>query len=164
MTDTNVGTRAGQERLKELGVVPVPEPDPLTKPYWAAAAREELRLMACAACSRFRHPPTERCPHCGSDAITWERLSGDGTVYSYIVDHRLMVPGFHEPYVVAQVNLAGVDDDTVRLVANVKGCDPAEVHVGMAVEVFFEERGDVRLPQFRPHPIQHPARQPKEPT
>lgn len=162
MTDTGVETRAGQERLKELGVVPVPEPDPLTEPYWAAAARSELRLMACGSCARFRHPPTERCPHCGSADVVWERLSGAGTVYSYIVDHRLMVPGFDEPYVVAQVNLYEVDDDTVRLVANVKGCDPSEVHVGMPVEVFFEERGDIRLPQFRPRPNQDPVRSTKE--
>jgi uncharacterized OB-fold protein len=162
MTETNVETRAGQERLKELGVVPIPESDALTEPYWAAAAREELRLMACAECGRFRHPPTESCGHCGSTAVTWKRLSGEGTVYSFIVDHRLMVPGFDEPYVVAQVNLVEIDDNTVRLVANIKGCEPSVVRVGMPVEVFFEERGDVRLPQFRPRSANHRDRPKKE--
>jgi uncharacterized OB-fold protein len=162
MTETNVETRAGQERLKELGVVPIPEPDALTEPYWAAAKREELRLLACADCRRFRHPPTEKCPYCGSSAVAWERLSGAGTVYSFIVDHRLLVPGFHEPYVVAQVNLAEIDDDTIRLVANIKGCDPSAVRVGMPVEVFFEERGDFRLPQFRPRSATNPDHPTKE--
>ena len=120
--------------------------------------------MACASCGRLRHPPSDACRACGSRDTTWERVSGHGTVYSFIVDHRLMVPGFHEPYVVAQVNLAEIDDDTIRLVANIKGCDPSTVRVGMPVEVFFEARGDVRLPQFRPRSTPDLDCQAKEPN
>lgn len=162
MVDTNVTTRAGQEHLKERGVVPVPEPDELTEPYWRAAAGGELRLMVCAACGRFRHPPAMRCRECGSTDARWERLSGDGTVYSFIIDHRLLVPGFDEPYVVAQINLVEVGDDTVRLVANIKGCDASDVYIGMPVEVFFEQRGTMHLPQFRPRPIRDVDRSTKE--
>jgi uncharacterized OB-fold protein len=150
MTDTDITTRAGQERLKERGVVPVPEPDELTEPYWQAAERSELRLMGCMNCRQLRHPPSETCPYCGSRETVWERVSGYGTVYSFIIDHRLMVPGFDEPYVVAQVNPSEAEHDTVRIVANIKGCDPSAVYIGMPVEVFFEQRGTVRLPQFRP--------------
>jgi uncharacterized OB-fold protein len=154
MTDTNVETRAGQERLKDAGVVPIPEPDELTAPYWQASARDELRLMTCASCGQLRHPPSVTCPHCGSQEASWERVSGNGTVYSFIIDHRLMVPGFDEPYVVAQVNPVEAEHDTVRIVANIKGCDPSDVYIGMPVEVFFEQRGTARLPQFRPRPDQ----------
>jgi uncharacterized OB-fold protein len=150
MSQTNVETRAGQERLKQMGVVPIPEPDELTEPYWRAAARGELHLMACARCGQLRHPPSATCPHCGSTDATWQRVSGNAIVYSFIVDHRLMVPGFDEPYVVAQVNPVEADHDTVRIVANIKGCEPSDVYIGMPVEVFFEQRGAMCLPQFRP--------------
>jgi uncharacterized OB-fold protein len=150
MVETSVETRAGQERLKEMGVVPIPEPDELTEPYWQATARGELRLMACARCGQLRHPPSPTCPHCGSADTTWQRVSGNGIVYSFIVDHRLMVPGFDEPYVVAQVNPVEAEHDTVRIVANIKGCALSDVYIGMPVEVFFEQRGPMRLPQFRP--------------
>lgn len=149
MADSAVSTRAGQERLKAAGVVPVPDSDGLTDPYWQAAARGELRLLACGSCGRLRHPPSERCPKCGSAEMRWQSVSGDGTVYSFIVDHRLMVPGFDEPYVVAQINPVEAEDDTLRIVANVKECEPEDVYIGMPVEVFFEQRGGVYIPQFR---------------
>jgi uncharacterized OB-fold protein len=150
MTDTDVNTRAGQERLKELGILPVPEPDERTREYWEAAARGELRIARCDSCGTFRHPPTPSCRACGSEAMAWTAVSGTGTVYSFIVDHRLMVPGFDEPYVVAQVNPDDAPPDTVRVVANIKDCAPGDVYIGMPVEVFFEQRGTATLPQFRP--------------
>jgi uncharacterized OB-fold protein len=71
-------------------------------------------------------------------------------VYSFIIDRRLMVPGFDEPYILATVIPDEAPSDTLRIVANIKECDIAAVYIGMPVEVFFEERGGVTLPQFRP--------------
>jgi uncharacterized OB-fold protein len=147
----NIQTREGQEQLRRKGVRPVPLPDALTAPFWEAARRHELRIQHCMACSTYMHPPMEECKKCGSGNIEWALLSGKATVYSFIVDHRLMVPGFDEPYVVAQVNPIETDDDAVRITANIKECDIDEVSVGMQVEVFFEVvKEDVTLPQFRP--------------
>ena len=149
----NIQTREGQEQLKRQGVRPVPLPDALTWPYWEAAKRRELRIQRCTACRKHMHPPMEECRKCGSSDIEWVLLSGKGTVYSFIVDHRLMVPGFDEPYVVAQVNPIEADDDVVRITANIKECGIDEVSIGMQVEVFFEVlTEDVTLPQFRPAP------------
>jgi uncharacterized OB-fold protein len=61
-----------------------------------------------------------------------------------------MMPGFHEPYVVAQVV---PDEDVslrVKLIANIIGCLPSDVFIGMQVEVCFETVNGVVLPQFRP--------------
>jgi uncharacterized OB-fold protein len=38
------------------------------------------------------------------------------------------------------------------MMTNVIGCNVDEVRVGMDVEVVFERRGDVALPQFSPSP------------
>ena len=83
--------------------------------------------------------------------MRWTQLSGRGTVYTFVIDRRLMVPGFDAPYVVAQIRPEETDDDVVRITANIKECDLHDVHIGMAVEVFFEDvTEDVTLPQFRP--------------
>jgi uncharacterized OB-fold protein len=147
----NIQTREGQERLRELGIRPVPRPDEVSAPFWEAARRHELQLQRCARCREYVHPPEAACPHCASAELGWERVSGRGLVYSFIVDHRLMVPGFDEPYVVAQVTPREAGSDVVRLTANIRGCDIHDVYIGMPVEVFFEDVGDgVTLPQFRP--------------
>lgn len=152
-TEPNIQTRLGQERLKERGVRPRPAPDDLTRPYWAAAKRQELRVMRCTACGRYRHPPTSDCPSCASNAAEWALLSGQGEIYSFIVDYRLMVPGFDEPYVVAQVVPIEAQDDTVRITTNIRDCPTDEVSIGMPVQVTFEPLDDdITLPQFMPRP------------
>lgn len=152
MSETiNTQTREGQEQLKALGIKPIPAPDDLTRPYWDAARKHELHLRKCLDCSKMQHPPREACPYCGSTAHEWVPVSGDGVVYTFIIDHRLMVPGFSEPYVVAQINPVEAQDDTVRIVANVIGCPIESVSIGMPVEVVYEDVSDaVTLPQFRP--------------
>jgi uncharacterized OB-fold protein len=147
----NVQTKEGQKQLRELGIRPIPQPDEVTSPYWEAARRHELSIQRCRACGTYQHPPGTACRQCQGTDLEWTRLSGRGTVYTFIIDHRLMVPGFNEPYVVAQITPEETDDNMVRLTANITGCDIHDVYIGMPVEVFFEDvTDDVSLPQFRP--------------
>jgi uncharacterized OB-fold protein len=150
----SVHTRAGQEQLRERGIRPVPCPDDLTRPYWEGAAAHRLRIMRCLPCGELRHPPAPECPACGADRpgrSEWTDVGGRGTVYSYIVDYRLLMPGFDEPYVIVQVVPAEAARDTVRITANLLDCPLDAVRVGMAVEAVFEQvRSGVTLPQFRP--------------
>ena len=63
--------------------------------------------------------------------------------------HQPRFPFFDYPYVVALVEL----DEGVRLVSNLTDIDPADVTVGMPVEVYyqtFDGSGDLVLHQFRP--------------
>jgi uncharacterized OB-fold protein len=157
-TTPNINTRAGQEQLRSRGIRPVPQPDDLSRPYWEAARRGELRIQRCDGCSALRHPPTEICDRCGSAEYTWALVSGQGRVYSFIIDYRLMVPGFDGPYVVAQVNPDEAESDSVRIVANIRGCAPEEVYINMPVEVCFEPVDGIALPQFTPrHGTDGPA-------
>jgi uncharacterized protein len=143
-------TRAGQEQLKAAGVKPLPVPDELTAPYWESLARHQLVLQRCVGCGRFRHPPSELCG-CGSALSAWVQVSGRATVYSFVIDHRLLVPGFPDPYVIAQVNPVESDDDTVRIVTNIVGCPLDAVEIGMPVEVVYADMaGGITLAHFRP--------------
>jgi uncharacterized OB-fold protein len=147
----NVQTRAGQEKMKEMGVKPVPLPDDVSRPYWEAAKKRELRIQQCKACSEYQHPPREECLQCGKTEFDWPQLSGKGTVFSFIIDRRLMTPGFDEPYVVAQINPVETQNDVVRITTNVRDCELGDVYCDMPVEILFEDVTDaVTLPQFRP--------------
>ena len=129
---------------------PIPPTSELTAPYWDAARRGELVVQRCEACEARPFPPRARCPRCGADALAWAPVSGRGTVYSFTVAHRPPHPVFagQLPLVVAIVELA----EGPRLVTNVVACDPAEVTVGMAVEVTFEpiDDSEISLPVFTP--------------
>jgi len=57
------------------------------------------------------------------------------------------MPGLDVPYVLAVVQLDEQDD--LRLLTNILSCPPAEVTIGMPVEVEFMERGDAFIPVFR---------------
>ena len=118
-------------------------------PFWEAALEGRLVIQKCGACGAERHPPAPCCSKCGSHDVRTRDVDGTGVVYTYTVVHQKFIPGMPEPYVVASVELDGTDG--VRIVSNVVDVDPAEVQVGMAVEVFFEEMSDeLKVPRFRP--------------
>ena len=69
----------------------------------------------------------------------------------FVVDYRLMVPGFDAPYVVAHVVPVEASSDTVRVTTNILNCPIEKVHIDMPVTVLFEEVAPgVVLPQFEP--------------
>ena len=130
---------------------PVPKPDEVTKEFWKGCLREELLLQKCGDCSRFQYYPRPTCINCMSGNLEWVRSAGAGTVHSFTAVHQNMTPGFKDevPYVFAVVELA----EGVRLSTNIVGCVPADVYIGMPVEVVFENISpEINLPKFRPSP------------
>ncbi len=86
------------------------------------------------------------CGKCQSlDWGTFESR-GRGSIYSYTVMHHPQVPGFEHPFVAALIELG----EGTRIVSNVVGCDPDEVHIGMPVELSIENVDEeMKLPLFR---------------
>jgi uncharacterized OB-fold protein len=128
---------------------PLPNPNPLTAPYWQAALRGELQLPRCEACGRFHFYPRTICPHCGSQELTWRAVSGKGEVYSYTVVHRAPSKGFEAllPYVIAVVAL----DEGPHMMTRLIDVKPDAVRIGLRVQVDFEPQDEeTRLPVFRP--------------
>lgn len=128
----------------------VPQPTPETQPFWDGCTEGELRLQRCRPCDAFYFPPRLLCPRCLSDDVAWERISGKGTLHTYVINHRA-APGFEPGYAIAVVQL----DEGPRMMTNIVGVDntPENLVLDMALEVTFEDRGDLRLPLFRPAPI-----------
>lgn len=125
---------------------PVPSINPTTEPYWKAATRGEFLLPRCQACGRFHHQPRLWCPYCWSSKLEWAQPSGRGVLLTYSVVYQPPSPAFEVPYVLAIVRL----DEGPQLMCNLIDTDPAELRCDLLVEVTFEQRGDVALPQFRP--------------
>lgn len=128
---------------------PLPVPSPLSEPFWSACRRHELQVQRCRACGALRFPPALLCPECLSADCEWQRMSGRGKVFSFVVYRRLYNPAFEAdlPYTVAVVEL----EEGARILSNVVGVPPEQVTCGMPVEVVFEDvTPEVTLPKFRP--------------
>jgi hypothetical protein len=119
---------------------PLPRPTEDSAPFWEAACRGELRLQRCGGCGLVRFPPSLLCARCLSEEAEWVRLSGRGTVYSWIVVHQSQHPAFNPdaPYNVVIVQL----DEGPRLHGNLVGTPNEEIHIGMPVEVVFDTVSD----------------------
>src|SRR3989442_1333144 len=100
---------------------PLPDvDDPLTAPFFAAAARDELAIPRCRQCRRYVWYPKEHCPFCGSpsgrepkasggreSSLLWEAVSGRATLFTWAVVRRAFLPAFADrvPFVTALVAL-----------------------------------------------------------
>lgn len=129
---------------------PLPRPTPETAPFWEGCKQRELRLPFCTVCQRYFFYPRRYCPTCLSDAITWRKASGRGTLHTYIINHR-PAPGFEQdaPYVIAIVQL----DEGPRLMTNIINVEPQPENLipDMPVEVVFEDASaEITLPKFQP--------------
>jgi uncharacterized protein len=126
----------------------VPQPTPETQPFWDGCAAGELRLPHCVPCGRPYYPPRLRCPRCGSSDIHWAAVSGRGRLHTYLINERAPAPGWATPYAIAVIEL----DEGPRMMSNVVGlpADPEHLKLDMAVEVMFQTREGMALPQFRP--------------
>ncbi len=124
-----------------------PSMTPDTQFFWDGAKEHRLLIQQCDACHRFRHPPRPMCPDCNSLQWTAVDASGQATVFSFVMPRHPQYPWFEPDYIVALVEL----EEGVRLVTNLVDVAPAEVSVGMAVTVRFDEfDGGLVLPMFRP--------------
>ena len=125
--------------------------DPIVTPdaqfFWDGADRGELLAQRCTGCSQFHHPPRPMCPDCFSVKQEEVKLSGRGTVYTWIRPHHPAPFGFSEPITVALIDL----EEGIRLVSNLYGVAFEEIKAGLPVEVFFEPtKGGHKVPVFRP--------------
>ncbi len=141
------------------GGFPLPDPTcELTSGFWERAAGRRLAIPRCDACGAYVWYPEAECPSCGSEAMTWTQMSGQGTLYTWVVVHHAFLPAFGDkvPFVPALVALE--EDPSVRVVTTMVDCQPEDLVVDMAVSVVFRPmtftgvEGEVLAPMFRPSP------------
>jgi uncharacterized OB-fold protein len=134
-------------RVVTPGERPRPAVDRDTEFFWKGVAEGKILVQRCSRCGALRHPPRPMCPHCLSVDWQAEPVRGRGSVYSYAIQHHPPVPGFEMPYIVVLADLV----EGIRLVANLTGCEPDQVRIGMPIDVYCAEvEPGLWLPQFRP--------------
>ena len=125
----------------------VPTIYPETQFYWDGAKEGKLLLQRCKKTGEVHYPPRPFCPGTGSRDIEIFEASGKGRLYSYVIN-QMPAPGYEPPFVVAVVML----EEGVKMLTNIVDCppDPAALELDMPLELTFEMRGDVAVPQFKP--------------
>lgn len=131
--------------------LPQPVPDSPDVGFWDACRRHELVVQRCSDCGVLRHTPEFICYECYSYNYDWQPVSGKGTVYSHMNVVHPVHPALHErvPFNVVLVELA--DAQGIRMIGNVLDCVYEDIHIGMPVEVVFEDHQEegVTLPLWK---------------
>lgn len=129
---------------------PIPEPTPETRVFWEKTREHQLWIQRCVPCSRPFFYPRFHCPVCLSEEVKWFHASGQGTLYSYLINHR-PPPGFEDdgPYAIAIVQL----QEGPRMMSNIVEVanTPENLKIDMPLEVVFEDiTPDITIPKWRP--------------
>jgi uncharacterized OB-fold protein len=160
------GDKIGSQRFKVLSFLPkepisaVASEDTLEVPtrlasprghdnkwWWDACDDGKVLIQRCKNCQTLRHPPRPMCGECQS--MEWDSIEStlDGEVLSFTELHHPKIPGYQYPLLVAVMRLG----EGTNIVANVVGCEPSEVHIGMKVKGKVEQvDAKTMLPQFYP--------------
>jgi uncharacterized OB-fold protein len=131
--------------LAPFQALPVPDAD--SAPFWEGCRRHELLLQRCAECGRLRFPPAPLCWNCRSWSYRWERHSGRGTVYSWVIVHHPIPPSIAPliPYVVAIVEL----EPSVKMPTRLVDVALEDLRADLPVKVVFDDVDEhVTLPLF----------------
>ena len=62
----------------KVRVIPAPNINNESQPWWDAAAKSKLLFKHCKACNKNHYYPRSLCPFCFSDQTEWKEASGKG--------------------------------------------------------------------------------------
>jgi len=127
---------------------PLPIPTPTTQPFWDAIDNHQVSLQRCDDCEMFVFYPRSNCPHCLSNKLTWQDVSGDATIYSFTIARRPTAPHFVDeiPQLIAVIELP----EGVRMNTLIVNAAPEDLKVGLAVTPHFKQIGDRTLLCYEP--------------
>lgn len=131
-----------------MSLQPLPEVTDDTAAFWEGGVDGHLHIHRCRACRVWFHPPAPVCPECLSLDVGAEVVSGLGTVKGFSINVQPWAPDMEVPFVVGVVSLD--DAPGVQLTTRFVDVDPAQVSIGMAVQVRFQQVEDIYLPLFAP--------------
>jgi uncharacterized protein len=128
---------------------PIPVADEISAPFWNAAKEQRLTIQRCRSCGYYNHPPRNFCDACLKQDLALVPVSGRGKIYSFAIMHQRDVAGFENdaPYLNIVVELE--EQPMLLMVANLPITERDRIKIDAPVEVAFENRDGIVIPQFR---------------
>jgi uncharacterized OB-fold protein len=121
----------------------------VSRPFWDAAREHRLLIQRSRKTGKYVFYPRSVSPYGADDVLEWTQVSGRGRVHAFSIARTATAAHLADrlPYVIAVVEL----EEGAHLTANIVGCEPEAVRLGMAVEAVWEDVSpEVSLVQFRP--------------
>jgi uncharacterized protein len=122
-------------------------------PFWDGLKEHKFLLYRCKRCGACYWPMALCREHQDIpriDEMEWVPTSGKGKVFTWVIVHQVLNPALKDdlPYALAMVEM----DEGPLVSTRIVGCEARDVHVGMPVEVQYEdvEATGMTLPLFRP--------------
>ncbi len=128
--------------------VPLPEPTPVSAPFWEALTERRILVQFSPSLGRFVFYPRTLAPGTLADDLEWREIDGTGTVYTYTIARRPTAPPWADA--VPQILTVVEWDAGPRFSTELIDVDPGDVRVGMRVSPVFCDAGDVTLLKYRP--------------
>jgi hypothetical protein len=135
---------------------PLPQPTPLSQPYWDGLRQHQVRVQQCGDCDHWIFFPRAHCPSCGSRNLAWQAVSGQATLYTWTAARVPTLPEFGDemPQLLAVVEL----DEGPRINTTLVGVQPDMLRVGLRMRPVFDERpGSVTLLRYTVADSAHPT-------
>ena len=125
---------------------PLPEPTPVTQPFWDGLREHKLRIQYSPSAQQYVFYPRVLAPRTLADDLEWREVSGEATLYTFTVADRPTAPPWQDavPQLLAVVELA----EGPRLTTEMVGVDPASLQVGMRVKPVYEDHPDITLLKY----------------
>ena len=129
---------------------PVPEPTPVSRPFWEALAQHRILVQYSPSLQRHVFYPRILAPGSLADDLEWREIDGAGTLYTFTVARRPTGPPWAQlvPQLLAVVQW----DAGPRISTELVGVAPGDIRIGMRVRpVFYDlpETG-ITLLKYRP--------------
>lgn len=118
-----------------------------TRPFWDGLREGRFSTTRCDDCGETTFPPKTVCPNCLSQRLSWQPLSGRGTLYSYT--RVWAAPAVFEeevPYTLCVVDL----EEGLRVASRLLAADVGGPEVGAPVSLVLLHHEDVTLFCFEP--------------
>jgi uncharacterized OB-fold protein len=129
---------------------PMPEPTPVTQPFWDALGRHTVVIQYSPSSDRYVFYPRVLAPGTLADDLEWREISGMGTLYTFTISDRPTAPPWADslPQLLAVVEW----DEGPRLSTEMVNVDPGDLFVGMRVKPVFCDYPDDGITLLRYEP------------
>ena len=119
---------------------PIPVPTEISAPYWEALKAHKIKVQKCDDCGAWIFYPRGHCPSCPSDKLSWQTVSGSGTLYSFSISRVPTAPEFADnmPQKLAVVELS----EGVRINSTLIDVAEEDIKIGMALSPVFEDQDE----------------------